>query len=67
MNDKVLDMESDTYFNKPGKVEHMEKDWEVDVQPVDINNAFVPVKGEAGNLARTQENIRKRFRLGGDE
>ena len=61
-----VDVQSDKYFNNPGFRQDME-DMGVEITPVDINNAFVPVKGEAGNLARTQENIRKRFRLGGDE
>jgi hypothetical protein len=64
-HDHPIELESDTFFNKPEKVEHMQE-MGCDVIPVDINNAFVAVKGEAGNLAKTQANIRRRFNLGGE-
>ena len=66
MKDDIVELESDTFFNKPDKVENI-KHWAGDVQPVDINNAFVPIKGEVGNLSKTQANIRRRFNLGGED
>jgi hypothetical protein len=42
------------------------KQWS-DPTPVDANNAFVGLKGESNVLEKTQENIRKRFNLGGEE
>ena len=63
--DHIVEVESDKFFNDPDFADHMGKFG--DVQPVDINNAFVPIKGDAGNLAKTQENIRRRFNLGGEK
>jgi hypothetical protein len=63
--DHIVEVESDKFFNNPDFVEHV-SEWG-DPQPVDINNAFVPIKGDAGNLAKTQENIRRRFNLGGEK
>ena len=57
------DVDSNFYFNNPDKIKEMET--YCDVTPVDMNGAFVPVKGE-DNLKKTQENIRRRFDLGGE-
>ena len=63
--DKIkVDVSSDKYFND---CDFVEEHPYMDMTPVDINNAFVPIKGEAGNLDKTQANIRRRFNLGGED
>ncbi len=64
MEKTQVDVSSDKLFNDPDFA--AEHPW-MDPIPVDINNAFVPIKGEAGNLAKTQANIRRRFQLGGED
>ena len=64
-NDKhTVDVSSDKYFNDADFKDHFGG---CDVVPVDINNAFVGVKGEAGILEKTEANIRRRFNLGGED
>ena len=65
MEKEPRDIESDFFFNHPDEIDEM-KEWS-NPKPVDLNNAFVPVKGDSGNLQKTQENIRRRFKLGGED
>lgn len=64
---KVIDISSDKYLNDPDFAKKFES-FGAQVDPVDINNAFVPVnKDAADNFAKSQANIRRRFRLEDDD
>ena len=60
-----VDVQSDKYFNDEGFRDKMDA-MGVDITPVDVNYGFVGVKGESDILGKTQDNIRKRFQLGGE-
>ena len=56
-------MPSDVYLNNPDEVEEM-KSYGCEVEPVDLNQGFVPTdKYEKDNAEKTEDSIRRRFSL----